>query len=56
MLVACKGKKIPDVKGIPVTMLLQEFDNDFFSIDTSKVEAELERLAVNILIFYRFIL
>lgn len=45
LLAACKGKNIPDVKGIPVILSLQEFDNDFFNIDTSRVGTELDRLA-----------
>jgi hypothetical protein len=46
LLVACnKGRKIPDVSHISVSVPIDRFDRDFFSIDTNNIPAGLQKLA-----------
>jgi hypothetical protein len=44
-LLACKsGEEVPDVSKLEATTALQRFDKDFFSMDTTKLPEELNRL------------
>jgi hypothetical protein len=46
LLLACKtGKKGPDVSSVKANSPIVRFDQDFFAIDTSKVQVELTKLA-----------
>lgn len=45
-LVACKDKNsIPDVSGIKADLNLYQFEKDFFSLDTNKLDAGLDQLS-----------
>ncbi len=45
ILVACNNKsKSPDVSGVKVDLAVQRFDQDFFAIDTNKLQADLGKL------------
>src|SRR5215471_9175534 len=41
---SCKGKKIPDVSNIHVSLSVQRFDKDFFSLDTGNISNSLTEL------------
>src|SRR3954447_9293182 len=40
----CGGKQIPDVSGVKVDLQMQRFDQDFFALDTSRIDQSLQRL------------
>jgi len=40
----CGGKKIPDVSGVTVELQLQRFDQDFFTLDTNRIDESLQKL------------
>jgi len=43
---ACKGKKnIPDVSGVNISMKVERFDQDFFSIDTNQLDNSMNELS-----------
>lgn len=47
-LFSCNNdKKIPDVSGVKIELKVQRFEKDFFSIDTSNVLSEMERLRLS---------
>lgn len=53
ILFSCKSKKAgPDVSGIKVSVNLERFDKDFFSIDTNHLYAGLQKTAANYPAFY----
>jgi hypothetical protein len=41
---ACNNKRIPDVSNINVSLTVQRFDKDFFSIDTNNISSSLTEL------------
>src|SRR5687768_7245067 len=43
---SCKNNDIPDVSNIKVNLEVQRFEKDFFSIDTSNILNELQRLQI----------
>lgn len=44
LLISCGGPAKPDVDGIKVDLVSNRFEKDFFSIDTTQIEKELDRL------------
>ena len=45
-ILSCHNSSIPDVSKIRVDMKVQRFEKDFFSIDTTKILSEVERLRI----------
>lgn len=43
-LAACQSGKVPDVSHLPVETVVQRFDQDFFAIDTTRLDGELNAL------------
>src|SRR5438270_6269090 len=41
---SCGGRKVPDLSGIKVDLQMQRFENDFFSVDTNRVDQSLQQL------------
>ena len=54
LILSCNGRNIPDVSNIKADLELQRFDEDFFSVDTLRIDQSLEQSASkNILVFCR---
>ncbi len=45
-LLACHHNDIPDVSNIKIDLKVQRFEKDFFSMDTTKILLEMERLRI----------
>lgn len=44
IVLGCNNKKITDVSNIQVDLSVQRFENDFFTIDTAKIDQSLQKL------------
>jgi len=44
ILLSCGGPKVPDVTNVPVTLNLVRYEREFFSMDTTQLDFELQQL------------